>query len=97
MEKPATSLGVAVARTGTGGAKAVYYVSSRPEAYEVFGEITYDEARHIGKLIAEHAAKAFPAIEFRIDSTWHSHQHGMEKVASYIEDHWQHWVGASRA
>lgn len=79
------------------GARAVYYISDRPEAYEVFGEVSHAEAKHIGRLIAAEAARVFPAIDFRVDSAWHSHQHGMEKVAAYIEAHWQDWVGARQA
>lgn len=76
--------------------KAVYFISDRPEAYEVFGEVGHGEAREIGRLIAEKAGTAFPDIDFRVDSAWHSHQHGMEKVAAYIEGHWQDWVAAER-
>lgn len=76
--------------------RAIYYVSDRPEAYEVFGEVSYDEARDIGRLIAERAARRFPDVEFKLDGAWHSHQHGMEPVAAYIEDNWQAWVAASR-
>ena len=79
------------------GGRAVYYVSDRPEAYEVFGEVSHDEARNCARLIAKRAGRAFPDIEFRVDSVWHSQQHGMEKVAAYIEDHWQDWVGAWQA
>lgn len=77
--------------------RSVYYVSDRPEAYEIFGEVSHDEARDIGKLIAARAARYFPGVEFKVDSTWHSHQHGMEQVAAYIEDHWQDWVVESRS
>lgn len=75
----------------------VYYVSDRPEAYELYGEVSLPEAKQIGKLIAQNAARAFPDVEFRVDSAWHSHQRGMERVAAYIERHWQEWVGAQVA
>lgn len=77
------------------GGQPVYYVSDRPEAYEICGEVGHDEAKRIGQLIAAHAGRHFPAIEFRVDSAWHSHQHGMEHVAAYIEAHWQDWVAES--
>lgn len=73
----------------------VYYISNRPEAYEVFGEVSLEEASRIARLISEHAARHFPGIEFWVDSRWHSHQPGMEKVAAYIESHWQGWVHAA--
>jgi len=31
------------------------------------------EAQALARTIADHAAKRFPNIEFRIDSEWHSH------------------------
>lgn len=99
MDKPRKS-GPApqpVATSYRQGARAVYYISDRPEAYEVFGEVGYEEAKHIGSLIAAEAARVFPDIDFRVDSAWHSHQHGMEEVAAFIEDHWQEWVGAQQA
>jgi hypothetical protein len=73
--------------------RPVYYISNRPEAYEVAGEVGYDEAAAIARTIAEHAARHFPGIDFRVDGEWHTHQAGMEKVAAYIEDHWQQWMG----
>lgn len=72
--------------------KPVYYVSSRPEAYEIWGEVGLDEARKLGELIAERAAKRFPNFEFRVDSTWHDHLPGMEFVAEYIDANWQAWA-----
>ena len=72
--------------------KAVYYVSNRPEAYEVCGEIERHQARAIARAIAEQAAKRFPGIEFKVDDAWHQHQHGMEHVAAYIEANWQRWA-----
>lgn len=72
--------------------KPVYYVSTRPEAYEYWNEIGPDEARQLGALIVEHAARHFPAIEFRADDAWHVHPPGMEPVAAYIDSHWQRWA-----
>jgi hypothetical protein len=82
-------------RSGVAGAvaKPVYYVSNRPEAYEVGGEVGDEEAAAIARTIAAHAARRFPGVDFRVDDQWHSHQPGMEKVAAYIEDHWQQWIG----
>ncbi|MGE5467921.1 MAG: hypothetical protein ACM3Y9_10905 [Ignavibacteria bacterium] len=74
-------------------AKPVYFISSRPEAYEVAGEVGHDEAEAIAQTIAEHASGRFPGVEFRIDGEWHSHQPGMEGVAAYIEDNWERWIG----
>lgn len=73
--------------------RPVYYVSSRPEAYEIAGEVGHDAAAAIARTIAENASRHFPGVDFRIDDQWHSHQPGMEKIAAYIEDHWQHWTG----
>lgn len=72
--------------------KAVYYVSNRPEAYEIFGEIERRQAQAIARAIAAQAAKRFPGIEFKVDDAWHRHQHGMEHVAAYIEANWQRWA-----
>ncbi len=71
---------------------AVYFVSSRPEAYEVFGEIEHHQARAIAEAIVAHAKRRFPGIEFKVDDDWHHHQHGMEHVATYIEANWQTWA-----
>lgn len=76
-------------------AKPVYYVSTRPEAYEYWGEVGADEARRLGEIIAAQAARHFPAIEFRADADWHVHPPGMEPVADYIERHWQSWAAAA--
>lgn len=73
----------------------VYYISNRPEAYEVFGEVSLEESSRIARLIAEHAARRFPGIEFWVDGRWHTHQPGMEIVTAYIESHWQEWVRAA--
>lgn len=72
----------------------VYFISDRPEAYEIWGEVGHGEAGMLARLIAEHAAKRFPHIEFRIDGEWHTHDHSMEPVTAYIEAHWQSWAAA---
>lgn len=72
--------------------KLIYYVSARPEAYEYWGEIGRDEARHIAELIARRAVERFPDIEFRVDDAWHDHLPGMELVAAHIDGNWQKWV-----
>jgi hypothetical protein len=72
--------------------RPVYYVSDRPEAYELWSEIDHEAAAKIGRLIAERAGRRFPGIEFRIDAGWHLHQPGMAEVAAYIEDHLSTWV-----
>jgi hypothetical protein len=72
--------------------RSIYYVSDRPEAYEIWGEIGHDEAARIGRLIAERAGRHFPSIEFRVDGDWHVHQPGTERVAAFIEDHLPAWV-----
>lgn len=77
-------------------ARPVYFVSDRPEAYELWGEVGHDEAMAIARLIAERAARKFPAIEFRVDHGWHDHLPGMEKVSAYIEGHWQGWARSLR-
>jgi hypothetical protein len=77
--------------------RSVYYVSTRPEAYEYWGEVGHAEARAIGELIARRAAERFPNIDFRVDDAWHDHLPGMELVAAYIDAHWQDWLAASGA
>lgn len=72
--------------------RPVYFISNRPEAYEVFGEIERHHAHLIAGAIAAHATQRFPGIEFKVDDDWHHHQHGMEHVATYIEANWQHWA-----
>lgn len=81
-------------RSGTLPAPAppVYFVSDRPEAYEIWGEVSHDAARRIAALIAAHAGKRFPEIEFRVDGAWHSHPSSMGRVTEYIESHWQSWL-----
>ena len=76
-------------------AKPVYYVSTRPEAYEYWGEVGADDARRLGEIIAAQAARHFPAIEFRADDAWHVQPEGTEAVSAYIERHWQAWVAAT--
>ena len=73
-------------------ARPVYFVSDRPEAYEIWGEVSHDEAALIGRTIVERATQHFPGIEFRVDGGWHDHPHGLERVAIYIDAHWQRWV-----
>lgn len=75
--------------------RPVYYVSTRPEAYEYWAEIGPEEARALGALIAERAARHFPGIEFRADDAWHAHPPGTEAVAAYIDSHWQGWAAAA--
>jgi len=72
--------------------KPTYFISDRPEAYEVWGEVSYEDAKAIAKTIADHAARRFPDIEFRIDSAWHSHGSGLQKVAEYIDTNWEKWA-----
>jgi hypothetical protein len=72
--------------------RSIYFVSDRPEAYEIWGEISHDGAARIGRLIAERASRQFPSIEFRVDGAWHLHQPGTEPVAAFIEEHLQTWV-----
>lgn len=76
----------------TADAGRIYYVSGRPEAYEIWGEVSHDEAAKIGRTIAGHAARHFPHVDFRVDGDWHVHQPGMEHVAAYIDGHLQAWV-----
>lgn len=70
----------------------VYFVSDRPEAYEIWAEVSHDEAERIGRTIAAHAHEDFPEIDFRVDHEWHVHPPGMEHVAAHIDAHLQSWV-----
>lgn len=99
MRHPTETLGTARsgARMARTDERPVYFISDRPEAYEVWGEVGHDEAIDIARLIAERAGRKFPGIEFRVDHGWHEHLPGMEKVSSYIEDHWQGWVRSGRS
>jgi hypothetical protein len=72
--------------------KTAYYVSSRPEAYEYWGEVDLEKARRIGELIARRAARRFPGIEFRVDDDWHEHLPETALVAAYIDAHWLQWL-----
>lgn len=98
MRQPTETL--RASRPGSGmattGERPVYFISDRPEAYEVWGEVGHGEAIDIARLIAERAGRKFPDIEFRVDHGWHDHLPGMEKVAAYIEDHWQGWLRGRR-
>lgn len=75
-----------------GTVRPVYFISDRPEAYEYWSEIGPLEAREFARTIAEHAARRFPKVEFRIDSEWHSHDPLLDPVAAYIASHWQRWA-----
>lgn len=70
----------------------VYFISDRPEAYEVWGEVAHDEARRIAAVIAARATEHFPDIEFRVDGAWHSHPPALGRVTAYIESNWQSWL-----
>jgi len=72
--------------------RPIYYISDRPEAYEYWGELSRVDAQALARTIADHAAKRFPKIEFRIDSEWHSHDQVLGLVAAYIDGHWQNWA-----
>lgn len=74
----------------------VFFISDRPEAYEVWGEVSHGDAEFLAKLIAKHAGKRFPEIEFRIDGEWHTQDQSTEAlhVAAYIASHWQSWAEA---
>ena len=72
--------------------RPVYFISNRPEAYELGGEVGHDAALEIARLIADHASRRFPGIDFRIDGDWHAHGNSMNEVVAYIEGHWQGWV-----
>ena len=71
-------------------ARRTYYVSSRPEAYEVWGEVSKGEALELAREIAHHAAEHFPDVDFAIDENWHTHQ-AESDIAAYIEDNWIAW------
>lgn len=75
----------------------VYYVSSRPEAYEYWGEVDHDRARRIAEVIVRHARRRFPTIDFRVDDGWHEQAHGMTLVAAYIDGHWLQWLAEEEA
>lgn len=77
---------------GSATAQHVYFISDRPEAYEVWGEISLSQAREFARLIAGKAAAQFPGVEFRVDGGWHQHEPGMEHIAAVIEEHWESWV-----
>jgi hypothetical protein len=73
-------------------ARPVYFISDRPEAYELWGEIGHDQAARIGQLIAERAAQRFPEVEFAVDGAWHTHPNGMAHVDAFIDDNLAAWV-----
>lgn len=72
--------------------RPVYFVSDRPEAYEVWGEVNREEAKALARTIADHAGKRFSNVEFRIDGEWHGHDVAMGIVAAYIDSHWRQWA-----
>jgi len=72
--------------------RPIYYVSDRPEAYDIWGEIDHQTALRIGRLIAERAGSRFPEIEFRVDAGWHRHAPGTEIVTAFIEEHLAAWL-----
>ncbi len=72
--------------------KPVYYVSSRPEAYEYWGEVDHEAAARIAGIIARRAARRFPYIDFRVSDEWHEQAPGMTLVAAYIDGHWRQWL-----
>lgn len=75
----------------------VYFVSDRPEAYELWGEVSHEQAHQLAETIVRHAAKHFRGIEFRIDGHWHTQAPGTEPIANYIESHWQSWAAVDLA
>lgn len=77
--------------------RPVYYVSSRPEAYEYWGEIEHDQALRIAAVVARRAGQRFPRIEFRVDDQWHEHLPGMTLIAAYIDGHWLQWLAEEEA
>ena len=79
-----------------GHARPVYFISSRPEAYEVAGEVDLERARELAHTIAERAARRYPTVEFRIDDQWHLHDEQLTGVANYIESHWERWTRTPR-
>lgn len=75
--------------------RPVYYLSDRPEAYEVWGEVSLGEARKIALLIASKAGELFPDVDFRVDGGWHQHEPGLAHVAATIEENWQNWLDST--
>lgn len=78
-------------------ARRIYYVSARPESYELWGEVSREDARTIAAAIVRQAAAHFPDIEFRVSDTWVLHDRDMNEVAAYIDAHWEKWAAAVRA
>lgn len=76
--------------------RPVYYVSNRPEAYELSGEVGPAMAQQLAQLIAARASRRFRDIAFEIDAEWHVHEPGMERIAAYIDDHLPHWLHEAR-
>lgn len=77
--------------------RPVYYVSTRPEAYEQWGEVGLEAASRLAALIAERAGRRFPDIEFRCDAEWHVHPADLTVVAAYIDAHMQDWSAGARS
>lgn len=75
--------------------RPIYYVSGRPEAYEVWGEITSSEAKAIATTIVRQAAARFPHVEFRVSDGWSMHGQGMNQIAAYIDKHWERWASSA--
>ena len=69
-----------------------YFISNRPEAYEMAGEISAERAAVLASLIARRASECFPGIDFKIDSQWHTHDPELDGVAAFIESHWVAWA-----
>lgn len=76
----------------TSANRPVFFISNRPEAYENWGEVSREQADSLARIIAEHAARRFPGIDFHIDSEWHSHDPRTAVTSSYIESHWMKWA-----
>ena len=73
-------------------ARPIYFVSTRPEAYEIWGEIDRYTALRLARLIVERAEARFPAIDFQCDADWHVHTEETAVAAAFIEDHLPAWV-----
>ena len=74
--------------------RPVYFISNRPEASEVGGEVSVERAASLAAVIVQRATRAFPGIDFRIDGQWHSHDPELDRVAAYIESHWAAWASS---
>jgi hypothetical protein len=72
--------------------RPIYQISARPEAYEIWGEVTQAQARAIATVIARQASMRFPHVDFRVSDAWSVHGQGMNQIAAYIDKHWQNWA-----